>query len=435
MFSIRGRLILWQVSALVLTGLLASLATYWLAWDGFRQMREHELEQIAYSIVRHGVETEEGEPEDADQGQFLSQIWDADGEILFYSGEDIMPMQAAQGLSLTRWNDQRWRVFVLKYQGLTIQVAHTIGTRIFLLARPVLVPIGILVLCLALVIWLAVGRALAPFERIRRELDQREAQALTPISSQDMPLEIQPMLSALNKLLQRLDTAMEAQRRFIADAAHELRTPLTAIRLQTQLARRGASPEDREQALGRLEEGIERATHLVQQLLLLARMEPGASLPKEEEVRLDQLARRLVAEYSGQAESRGVDLGLAEAQETRVAGDPEALRVLLGNLVDNAVRYTPAGGRVDVVIRATDGGAEIRVEDSGPGIPPEDRERVFDRFHRLAGADIPGSGLGLAIVRGIAERHQARIDLEDSPLGGLRARVSFPARPVAKPAG
>ena len=248
---------------------------------------------------------------------------------------------------------------------------------------------------------------------------------------------MQPLVTALNDLLERLRKALERERAFMADAAHELRTPLTALHLQVGMLARASGESERTAAMGTLSAGVQRAIRLVEQLLALARQEPRAE-GRRVPVRLDDLAREVVAELVPLADAGRIDLGVEAAQPATVRGDADELRTLLRNLVDNAVRYTPAGGRVDVTVEAAvaaspgasptaASGARLTVSDTGPGIPPEDRERVFDRFYRRAGTEPPGSGLGLAIVKAIADAHGATLTLADGPGGkGLTVTVSFP---------
>jgi two-component system OmpR family sensor kinase len=244
-------------------------------------------------------------------------------------------------------------------------------------------------------------------------------------------------------LLGRLDRALGSQRAFIADAAHELRTPLTAVHLQAQLAERAQTESERARALVELRAGLDRATHLVEQLLALAREEPGLSERPFAPVNLTELAHHVIAEYAAIAAARRVDLGMVDkggaAADTVVTGDAAGLRVLLANLVDNAVRYAPAEGRVDVAVRRIEGEVTLEVRDNGPGIPAAERVRVFDRFYRVPrhGAQgLPGSGLGLAIAKRIAERHDAQIALASGipgPSGeGLSVSVRFPPTPQAQ---
>lgn len=431
MNSIRGRLLLWQISALLLTGILASVVTYLLAWDGFNRIRDFGLEQIAYSVVRHGVEYEDDEEVRNDRGQFISQIWASDGRLLNSSIDDIGPPLQKPGLHIVNWDQTEWRVYALKEGGLTIQVASNMANRVRKFANIVpwlFIPLGLLVVVLGLLIRAAVARALAPLERVRGEIVQRGAPRLQALDSAGLPSEVAPLVDALNGLLTRLNGAMAGQRRFIADAAHELRSPLTAIRLQSQLASRAPDAATREHALAQLAAGVDRAAHLVEQLLNMARLEPDARHVQFEPLALDALIKACVADFSALADARGIDLGVGECVPLTLMGESESLRMLLRNLIDNALRYCAPGARVDVELRADAELALLTVSDTGPGIPPEARERVFERFQRLAGAEVPGSGLGLAIARQVAVMHGGEIRLAEATGGGLRVEVRLPLR-------
>ncbi|MCB1780450.1 MAG: hypothetical protein KDJ34_10240, partial [Candidatus Competibacteraceae bacterium] len=244
------------------------------------------------------------------------------------------------------------------------------------------------------------------------------------------PAELTPLASALNGLLARLTQTLDAQRQFIADAAHELRTPLTAVRLQAEMAQRITTDEERAEALDTLRAGLTRASHLVEQLLAMARLDATSTTGRLESLDLLALAKQGVADYAAIADDRDLDLGLLPSDAVMVAGEPGELHTLLGNLIDNALRYTPTGGRVDVQVRRVGREAVLSVTDTGPGIPVKERERVFDRFYRGPHTAAPGSGLGLAIVKRIASRHQARIDLREGESGaGLQATVCLPIAP------
>jgi len=429
--SIRRQLIVWQISALVLTGLMVSLITYSLAWNAFNSVRDYGLEQIAYTVLRHGVEPADGGEEEtpADKGQFLSQIWNAKGKLVYVSDDSIDLPPQADGLHTVRWADEEWHTYTLRDGGLTIQVANTTSNRqgMFTDIAPwLLLPLSVLVAVLGFLIWTAVGRALAPLRQIRDEIGVRDVTSLHALDTRHLPEEIQPLVEALNALLARLDAAILSQRRFVADAAHELRTPLTAVRLQAQIARKSSRTGERDQALQQLMAGIDRAAHLVDQLLRMARLDPELQNKTFAAVRLDELVKRVVGDFSGQAEAKGIDLGVETCPAVTVPGQAEGLRMLIGNLVDNALRYTPSGGRVDLRLEPQAGHVRLSVRDTGPGIPAEERERVFDRFYRLSSADIPGSGLGLAIVRQITDLHGGEVALQEAPGGGLLAVVSLP---------
>jgi len=220
-----------------------------------------------------------------------------------------------------------------------------------------------------------------------------------------------------------------AQRAFVADAAHELRSPLTAVRLQLQLLDRAPDEAARRTARVELGAAVERAIHLVEQLLALARSEPQEVRSELQPVELEAVAADAIRDTRALALQRHIELQLTGAPNTEVRGDPEALRTLARNLVDNAVRYTPAGGQVRVRSVRDAAGVMLQVSDTGPGIPPAERARAFDRFYRRANSPAGGCGLGLAIVRAIAERHGARVTLEEAPGGGLQATVAFPPSP------
>jgi two-component system, OmpR family, sensor kinase len=279
-----------------------------------------------------------------------------------------------------------------------------------------------------------INRSLAPVERMRRQVARRAAGDLSPLPDGELPEEVLPLVQELNLLFGRVRAAFVAQQQFVADAAHELRSPLTALKLQAQALRRTPDEASREIAITRLNDGIDRAIQLLGQLLVLAREEgEDAAGGRWQAVELQDLAREVLGEILPQAQARRIDLGVASAEPLTLQGQREGLHILLRNLVDNAVKYTPEGGQVDVSIVAEDGAPRIVVEDSGTGIPDSERERVFDRFYRVAGSSAPGSGLGLAIVQAIAQRHGASVELGRSQrLGGLEVSVRFPAS--AKPA-
>lgn len=433
MTSIRRQLLIWQMGALLLTGLLVSLVTYDLALNAFNRLRDDNLEQIAYSIVRHGIVSDDtGEDDDEkDQGQFLSQIWGDDGKLQYSSmAPEVGPPPQKNGLHVIEWQNEDWHLYTLRDGGLVIQVGNPSSHRQKMFTQIIqwmLLPLVLLMSVLGGLIWVAVGRALDPLQKVQREIRQRDAPALHALDTTDLPDEVAPLVSALNELLGRLDAALSSQRRFIADAAHELRTPLTAIKLRSQLMRQSTDPADWAESLTQLESGVERASHLVDQLLRMARLESGVQPSPFEDVRLDELAKRVVGEFSTQADVRGIDLGITQCENVSVWGQRENLRVMLNNLVDNALRYTPSGGQVDIAVKAAGDEVELTVADTGPGIPMSERERVFDRFHRLAQGDIPGSGLGLAIVRQVVDSHGGRIDLADTPTGGLLVTIQLPA--------
>jgi two-component system OmpR family sensor kinase len=321
-----------------------------------------------------------------------------------------------------------WRVYRIDAQNQIVQVAQPMSLRRDRAAKAalrILVPLAVALPLLALLIWFVVGRGLAPLTGLARSVAARGPRALDPLPEARVPDEVRPLVASLNDLLARLGRALDRERAFIGDAAHELRTPLAAVTLQLQLLERVPEGPEREQALARLKAGVGRSARLVGQLLDLARQDEAVTDRLPTRVDLATVAREVVAEQAPQAQAHGIDLGL-DASSAQLEGDAESLRVALGNLVDNAIRYTPPGGKVDVRVRTEGGELVAEVLDTGPGIPPEERERVFDRFYRGGAAAGSGSGLGLSIVREIARRHGATVELRDRDGGqGFCARVRF----------
>lgn len=278
---------------------------------------------------------------------------------------------------------------------------------------------------MALLIWVAVGWGLRPLRQMEAMLKSRDPDNLSPLLIAPAPAELAPVVASLNRLLLQVNELLEREKRFLAYAAHELRTPLAVLRIQAHNAAKAPDAADREQALHQLDHSVARATRVVEQLLTLARLEPGSTRMELQTVDLLPLVRAQLAELTPLALERGQELVLDAdaAADCHAAVDAHAVAVLLQNLVGNAVQHTPDAGRICVRLEADASGVELRVQDSGPGVPPELRERVFERFFRQGPGQ--GTGLGLSIAARIAELHHARIGLRDSPLGGLEVFVSF----------
>lgn len=280
-----------------------------------------------------------------------------------------------------------------------------------------------------LMLWYAVGRGLAPLDALRREIESRSHRDLSALPVEHTPQEVRPLISAMNELLQRLSLALASQQRFVADAAHQLRTPIAGLKTQTELALRQTPTGDAHATLKQLRSATEQATHLVNQLLSLARAEPpGGRVQAAERIDLEALARGATTEWVPRAIERNVDLGFdPDSQRVHVEGDPFLLREMLNNILDNAIRYTQPGGQVTVRVARNATRAVLTVEDNGPGIPELERARVFERFYRVLGTGAEGCGLGLAIVREIAQSHAAEVNLTPAALGtGTVASVIFP---------
>ena len=311
---------------------------------------------------------------------FVVQIWTIDGRRIYIGPEQaVLPNSTALGYSTVNTSVGQWRVYGTVSPTKVVQVAQPMSVRrreAAQLALRTLAPFALLVPLLGLLVWFAVGHALQPLQRLAKAVKARRVTELEPLSDERLPEEVQPLVGSLNDLLGRLTAALERERAFMADAAHELRTPLTALHLQLGALTRAATEGERTAAMGKLSEGVQRAIRLVEQMLAFARQEPRAE-PVRTRFALDELAREVVAELVPLADARRIDLGMSEAQAVLVQGEREAVATLVRNLVDNAVRYTPPGGRVDVSVERSPTvppQAIVKVVDNGPGIAPEERE-------------------------------------------------------------
>ena len=438
MNSIRRKLLVWLLAGLAVIAFAASGATYLAARREVGDLLDLQLKQLAYSTRiddllrgrRPGFDARTP-PNAAGITELVTQIWDRDGVLVYWSQPGTgLPVPATEGYSTVNRQGRNWRVYTLVQGTHALQVAQAQDEREAIAtqtAMRTLIPFLALLPIFGALIWLGVGRGLEPLEAMSRAVAKRRPDAMAPLGERGLPEELQPLAASLNGLLARLSDALAAQRRFTADAAHELRTPLAALKLQLDLARRNGAAASGTAALDDVEAGVARASHVVEQLLTLARVEPESLAQQRTDCDLVVLARDAIVARAALAADKSIDLGLARATPATVNGDPASLAILLSNLIDNALRYTPRGGRIDVTVDRDEDGATLSVADTGPGIPPEDRERVFDRFVRGSGNHESGSGLGLSIVKRIADAHQATITLGSVDAGsGLIVRVHFP---------
>jgi two-component system sensor histidine kinase QseC len=435
------RRLLFLLSGTVLAAWLATAAfTYFDAREEIGEMLDAHLAQSAGLIaaqLEHELEDEHGAKvprQYKHERKIAFQVWDRKDRLLLRSASaPASRLQSrSEGYGDAVIDGKRWRIFSRwdESRHYLVQVGERYELRDELaesVASHLLHPLYFALPALALLIWLAVGAGLAPLAGVAREVGRRAPDNLAPLDEASAPREISPLIGALNALFDRLRTSLEQERRFTADAAHELRTPLAAVKTQAQVAIGATADAERTRALANVVAGTDRASRLVEQLLVLARLDPQTALPPGQTVDLQALAQQGVAESAPAAAGKGIEVGLAPGAAAPVAGDAVLLAVLLRNLLDNAVRYTPPGGEVEVSVRPVDGGVSLTVVDNGPGIPEAERGQVFERFHRVLGSGEAGSGLGLSIVRRIADLHRAGVSLEAGPGGrGLRVEVSFP---------
>ncbi len=438
MKSIRRDLVLWLAGALALALLFALAATYRTAQEHFGDLLDDRLRQIALALHLREDWIEEGTVRIAREDMaFAVRAYDERGKLFFESGLPSFPADAPKtlnaGLSIVETPDGPWRVYTHVAREGIVQVAQPQAmrdARARELALRVTLPLLLLIPLLAILVAWVLTRSLRPLHDTSRRVQERDAARLDALPTAGVPSELLPLIEQINALLVRLAASLETQSRFVADAAHELRSPVAALALQAQLAERAQGEAARGHAFGELKGGIARTGRLVQQLLDLARLEPGATSEAHGTLDLANLVREVVGSFATQADRQGVDLGADAPPAALAVGSAGELRSLIANLVDNALRYAPRGSAVTVSLREAPEAVVIRVEDAGPGIPLQERERVLERFQRVTGDWTSGSGLGLPIAKAIVERHRGSLVLGDARPGGeppgLAVQVRLP---------
>ncbi|WP_455376143.1 ATP-binding protein [Kaarinaea lacus] len=367
------------------------------------------------------------------------QVWNKDKELLLHSAS--APTTALSDRALSP--DKRgfvdevvgaydWRVFALwdETEQYLVQVGERYDVRnelITKISQQVITPLLVSLPFLGLMIWVGIGRGLRPVQRVAEEVVRRDPQHLAEMDVGPVPTEIRPLVQGLNKLFDRLKSALETERRFTDDAAHELRTPLAALKTQAQVALRATNDQEKTQALNNVVNSVDRATHLVEQMLILARLDPSANIPVKERINLHELTAEVVAQLVPSAMKRNINIEITGSEDTFVYSDPISLSIMIRNLADNAIRYSKDNGEVIINIGAPQNNQVVlSVSDTGPGIEPELQTRVFDRFYRVTGNSSIGCGLGLSIVKRIADLNNLHVELTNREDGsGLVASVHF----------
>jgi len=429
--SIRRTAFLWLAGLMATIGICAAAASYLLVQSEAADFLDNQLRQIALYVGNERStpavgpdSTAQHDPED----DFVVQVWDASGTPLRQSHPAVeIARQSGTGFADITTDRDRWRVYTLAAPDRTVQISQDMSVRQELATSAALqaaLPIIVLIPLSLLTLGWIIDRIMARLNRLAGAVAARDTTADDPVPIGDVPTEVVPFVSAINLLLARLHGLLERQRRFISDAAHELRTPLAALQIQIDNLRHDDQDGRFSERLGELEAGIRRATGLVGKLLRLARYDAREAAPAPQPIDLVRLALDTVARLTPFAESRGIDLGITRQDKAVAQGALADFEVILDNLVENAVRYTPPGGVVDVAVSVVGREAYIEVSDTGPGIADDDMPHVFERFFRARPQDCEGSGLGLAIAKAAAERQGAQLTLamrEDRT--GLRARL------------
>jgi len=437
--SLKQRLLALVLAAITLVWLGAAAFTYLDAREEFDEVLDAHLAQAASLLVVQAshdldeLETEHTPLLHKYARRVAFQIWDRGRQLRLHSAN--APQQPLanreRGFSDTVIDGHRWRVFSTRDESgeYLIHVAERAEVRDELardIASNLLRPLWFSLPLLALLLWIAVMRGLRPLDRLAREVGQREPDNLAALDASSAPREVLPLIERLNRLFARIDASMQKERRFTADAAHELRTPVAAIKAQAQVARAATAETERIHALDNAILGCDRAAHLIDQLLTLARVDT-LDRGMAEPCQLRNIAAEAIAALAPAALEKGVQLELLAGDEAiSVRGNPGLLRVLLRNLLDNSIRHSPPGTTVQVSISQEPGAVCLSVSDNGPGIPEQERDKVLERFYRPLGTQASGSGLGLSIVKRIAEVHDAALQILPAGEGrGLRVTVSF----------
>ncbi|BAP57359.1 sensor kinase protein [Thioploca ingrica] len=455
--SIRKRLLF------LLVGVIGSLWVI-VTWRVYIET-QHEVEElfdaqlaqsarVLFGLIKHEVEDQEDEAEEKEQHLVLDfdtfqpahryeqklafLVRSIDGKLLFRSA--TAPLFSMPSEDIPHYTNQAleghlWRVFTLREGQFWVQTAERYDIRNELIHQVISSTLSILLISLplvALLIWFSIGQSLKPLHQVASEISARRPEQLQQIDVNEIPLEIRELINALNALFSRLHHAFENERRFTADAAHELRTPLAAIKTQAQVAQRAKDSQQRQQALQKMIMGLDRATHLVEQLLNLARIEATQTLPISSCIDLHELVNHVIIDLTPQALDKAIDLGLETMLDVGITrGHWEALELMMRNLVDNAIHYTPPGGHVTITLtKDSPSFLTLCIIDTGPGIPLEQRKRIFERFYRGNNHNQSGSGLGLSIAQRVAQLHHLDIQLLNNPIknNGLCVQIQFPLK-------
>ncbi len=439
MYSLGRRLLLAVLGTAALVWAATAAYSYFEARHEVDELLDAHLAQSASLIVAQvghdfgEIELKHAPQLDKRVQRVAFQVWERGDVLRLHSANAPRQRLSASdhGFSDATLEGTRWRVFSAwdAKRGFLVQVGERAQARNEIAARAatsLLAPLALALPALGLLVWLGISAALRPLPALGRQVEARRPDDLAALQADDAPAEVAPLVRSLNALFVRVARMIENERRFTADAAHELRTPLAALKTQAQVARAAQDAPARLHALDNVIAGCDRATRLVEQLLTLARLEPGQLRGQAARCDLRELARQAVAELAPAALARGIEIELDGSGPVMADGHADLIAVLLRNLIDNAVRYSPPGTVVRVAAARAGATSSIAVTDQGPGIPPEERAKVARRFYRMPGSEASGSGLGLSIVQRIAEIHAAKLTFSEGPEGrGLRVSVAF----------
>jgi len=449
--SIRRRLLFVLVPAVVVVWLFSAVFSYFDARNEVHTLLDNQLEhsgQVLLTVSQHELLEQrllggnsgsvEVVPHKLLSGglegghKLTFQVW-INRDVLAMRSENapLSPIsKQVNGFSEVALGADAWRAYSAQSEDglIRVHVADRMDARRSFTSSIVwrtMIPLVICLPLLAITVWFGVGVGTAPLQRMAAEIAEWKPNKIQPVDETNIPIEALPLTRAVNTIFGQLKAAFDTERRFTSDAAHELRTPLAALKTHAEVALSAQNDEERQLALRQVARGVNRATHMIEQLLTLARLDPDTGLTNTRRVDLFIIAENIISDEAPLALDKNIEISLNGTRGKFIDANGDAIGVLIRNLVDNAIRYTPENGEVEVKISQVDNQILLSVADSGPGIPADERELVFKRFYRRLGTKAPGSGLGLSIVRRIASLHGLELVLLESRLGGLQIDVHF----------
>lgn len=442
MSSLKHQLMTWLMPLYVVAAILAAIVTYHIYGSMVAFFMDNQLRVFADSHAVASGPTPALRPltryNVVQKGDMVVQIWNRENRLVTSSWPDLaLERQPTQGFHDVTIGNARWRVYTLQSPDRTVQSAQNLEFRRHIVKTQALqagLPVALMIPISGIILWFGMRPAIRRLELISKAAAQQNEHRLSDLPAEHAPCEIQPLILAMNTLLARLREAFASQRRFVQDAAHELRTPITAMSLQLENLKSRMPDASAAEQLAQLEAGLARTRRLVEQLLRLARQESPRTVDAPVPIQLDALLKSSIADFMPLADRRKIDLGYAADIDATVHANEDEIRSCVHNLLDNALRYTPEGGIVDVTLHQDTGIATVEIADNGPGIPPDLLPRVCDRFFRIEGGETEGSGLGLAIAKHAAERNRIGLDLVNRTDGsGLIARLRFDSATTVTP--
>jgi two-component system, OmpR family, sensor kinase len=450
MRSLRRGLTTWLCTSVAIVGVVCLVIGNWQADRETRSQLDYQMEQVARMLAgqdfsaRSQADTLQGGPSmfpsvhihHDDDDDLIAVVRDAGGQLLYVSRSNrhlpghLLPATGALGFQYLKMGEGDFRVFSAESNGLSIEVAQSMDVIREAeggVALATLLPTVLMLPVLVLVIGIVIRAQIQPLDRAAQAIAHRPTGSFEELPLADLPLEVRPLVEEINSLIRRLETTVAREKQFVTDAAHALRTPLTALQLQADVLDGGKTPADRAARLADLRTGIRRVIRLSEQLLSIARTESTAAGPITDKTDLQQRLEEAIQFYAAAAQAGEVQVHLESAASVSVPGNARRISLILGNLLDNAIRYSPRGGRVRVQSSIVGERARIEIWDEGAGLPPQELERVFERFYRTPGDASNGSGLGLSTVDSIVRQLGGTVWLENRTDGsGLIATVTLP---------